>query len=174
MAMRDPMFLRQIGRRVREHMRTRIQKLSGEEGSISVLIIGLFAITVALLILITDLASMAVSKQSLLHATEAAAIRAVHSVDIGSYYRGGSGVAVPIDCQVAYQGAIDEISMWLQSETDMKRRELVGASLTDFRCTGDRVELSATAQMRLPFRLPQSSDLVDLHATVEAQSERIP
>lgn len=167
------MFYRQVGKCVRENMRRYTRVLSREEGSISVLTIGLFAITVALLILITDVASMAVSKQSLLHATEAAAIRAVHSVDMASYYRGGSGVAVPIDCQMAYQAVTNEINMWFQSEPDMKRQELQGVSLIDFQCTGDRVELSTSAQMRLPFRLPQGSALVNIHATVEAQSERI-
>lgn len=156
------------------HTRRYIREISREEGSISVLTIGLFSITVALLILITDVASIAVSKQSLLHATEAAAIRAAHSVDLSSYYRGDSGVAVPIDCEGAYHVVTDEINLWLQSESDMKRRELQDVSLTGFTCSGDRVELSTSAQTRLPFRLPQSSALVEIRATVEAQSERIP
>lgn len=138
------------------------------------LTIGLFSITVALLILITDVASISVSKQSLEHATEAAAIRAVHSVDLGSYYRGDSGVSVPIDCQQAYQVVEDEMNMWLQSEGDIRRRELQEVLLTGFSCSGDRIELSTSAQILLPFRLPQGSALVDIRATVEAKSERVP
>lgn len=152
----------------------RRQEFSREEGSISVLTIGLFSVAVALLILITDVASISVSKQSLLHATEAAAIRAVHSVDLGSYYRGNSGVSVPIDCERAYQVVADEINTWIEEESDIKRRELQEVSLTRFSCSGDRVELSTSARTLLPFRLPQGSALVDIHATVEAQSERIP
>lgn len=164
--------------RLTDHLRIRLgwcfQFISREEGSISVLTIGLFSITVALLILITDVASISVSKQSLVHATEAAAIRAVHSLDLGAYYRGDSGVPVPIDCQMAYRVVADEINMWLQSEGDVKRRELQEVSLSRFSCSGDRVELSTSARTLLPFRLPQGSALVDIHATVEAQSERIP
>ncbi len=151
-----------------------MRELSREDGSISVLTIGLFSIAVALLILITDVASISVSKQSLVHATEAAAIRAVHSMDLGSYYRGDSGVSVPIDCQRAYQVVADEINVWLQDEGDIKRRELQEVSLTRFSCSGDRVELSTSARTLLPFRLPQGSASVDIHATVEAQSQRIP
>lgn len=57
------------------------------KGSISILTIGLFLVTVAMLILITDVGSMIVAKRSLVHVTEAAAIRAAHELDLESYYR---------------------------------------------------------------------------------------
>jgi len=148
-------------------------KFNNEEGSISVLTIGLFLLTVALLMLITDVASISVSKQSLVHASESAAIRAAHNVDLGSYYRGDTGVPVPIDCHAAYQKLVDELSLWMQSDTDMRRPELQQIWLTDFLCAGNRVQLSTSARAILPFRLPASSSTVEIHATVEAQSNRV-
>lgn len=150
------------------------RRLGGEEGSISVLTIGLFTVTVGLLILITDVASISVSKQSLVHATESAAIRATHTLDIGSYYRGGNGVAVPIDCNVSYQRVIEELSLWMQSDGELRRKELQKISLTDFSCSGNKVRISTSALAFLPFRLSQSFSSVEIHASVEAQSDRTP
>lgn len=155
------------------NLRTRevFERFTGEEGSISVLTIGLFMVTVALLMLITDIASISVSKQSLVHATESAAIRASHNVDLGSYYRGNTGVTVPIDCQAAYQKVIEEMDLW--SDGDIRRPELQQIWLTDFTCSGNRVQLSTSSLAILPFRLPQSASSVEIHATVEAQSDRV-
>ena len=150
-----------------------LNALAEEKGSISILTIGLFLIAVALLILITDVASISVSKASLVHASEAAAIRASHSVDLGAYYRGDTDVTIPIDCQSAYQRATEEISLWTQSDGSIHRPELVQIWMTDFSCSGNRVQLSTSAQAILPFRLPQSGSSVEIHATVEAQSDRV-
>lgn len=153
--------------------RRTLDRLREERGSISILTIGLFLITVALLILITDIASISVSKASLVHASEAAAIRASHSVDLGSYYRGDTGVAIPIDCQVAYQKAIEEIGLWTQSDGSIHRPELQQIWMTDFSCSGNRVQLSTSARAILPFRLPQFDSSIEIHATVEAESDRV-
>lgn len=150
----------------------RLKELRDEKGSISILTLGLFLVTVALLILITDIASISVSRQSLVHASEAAAIRASHSVDLGSYYRGDTEVAIPIDCRVAYQKAIDELGIWIQSDDSIHRPELEQIWLTDFSCSGNRVKVSTSALAILPFRLPQFESSVEIHATVEAQSDR--
>jgi len=151
----------------------RFHRLKEENGSISVLTIGLFLISVVLLILITDIASISVARASLVHVSEAAAIRASHSVDLGSYYRGNSGVTIPIDCQVAYQKAVEEITLWTQSDGSIHRPELQQVWMTDFACSGNRVQLSTSARVILPFRLPQSATSVEIHATVEAESDRV-
>jgi hypothetical protein len=144
-----------------------------EEGSISVLTMGLFLITVALLILITDIASIAVSKQSLVHASESVAIRATHNVDLGAYYRGNSGVSVPIDCQQAYRKINSEFGDWLESDGEIRRTELKDVRLTDFSCSGNRVLLSSSALAVLPLRLPAFPTTVEIHTTVEAESDRM-
>lgn len=158
---------------VKSTSRRRIcRRLKGEEGSISLLTMGLFIVTVGILILVTDIASISVSKQSLVHASESAVIRASHNVDLGSYYKGNSGVAVPIDCQVAYAKVVEELNQWLDSGKDIHRIELEQLSLTNFSCSGNRVQISTSARAVLPFRLPQASSFVEIHATVEAQSDR--
>lgn len=158
--------------RIKEDQQT-FKRLRDEDGSISVLTIGLFLISVVLLILVTDVASISVARESLVHVSEAAAIRASHSVDLGSYYRGDTGVSIPIDCQVAYQKAAEEISLWTQSDGSIHRAELQQVWMTDFSCSGNRVQLSTSARAILPFRLPQSATSVDIHATVEAESDRV-
>lgn len=156
-----------------KEIQRRFHRIEEENGSISVLTIGLFLLSVVLLALITDIASIAVAKASLVHVSEAAAIRASHSVDLGSYYRGDTGVSIPIDCQVAYQKAVEEISLWTQSDGGIHRPELQQVWMTKFSCSGNRVSLSTSALASLPFRLPQSAGAVEIRATVEAESDRV-
>ena len=56
-----------------------IQKLRSETGSRSVIVIGRFVITLAFLMVMTDVSSLIVAKRSLVQATEAAAQRGVHT-----------------------------------------------------------------------------------------------
>lgn len=159
---------------VRNAPRTRVlHRLEDEDGTISILTIGLFMVTVGILILVTDIASISVSKQSLVHASESAAIRASHSVDLGSYYKGTSGVSVPIDCQAAYGMVVEDLNQWVEGGSDIHRTELEQLSLTNFSCSGNRVQISTSARAVLPFRLPHASTFVEIHATVEAQSDRV-
>ena len=55
-----------------------------ETGSIAVVVIGLFVITVASLMVMTDVSALIVAKRSLVQATEAAAQRGVHTLDKSS------------------------------------------------------------------------------------------
>ena len=67
-------------------------KSKDEEGSISLLIIGLFVITVATLLVITNIASIAIAQRSLIQASEAAVQRGVQNLDLNSYYVGKGGM----------------------------------------------------------------------------------
>ena len=145
-----------------------------ERGSISILTFGLFLVTIGVLILITDIASLSVSRQSLIHASESAAIRASHSMDLASDYKGNSGVTVPIDCQAAYGKVIEDLGQWTESGRELRRIELQQIALRDFSCSGNRVRISTSARAVLPFRLPQTSPYVEIHTTVEAESDRTP
>ncbi|CAB4345010.1 unannotated protein [freshwater metagenome] len=157
------MAMRSLARKVR----------ANEEGSVSVLIIGLFLITVSLLFVITDVATISVAKQSLVHATESAALRAVQNLDRASYYEGKSGVAVPIDCASARMRVIEELGIWMESSTGMRRPEIDSVGLTGFYCLDNVVELRTTAHAVLPFRLPQSSMKdFEIHASAGAKSDR--
>jgi hypothetical protein len=149
------------------------RSLEAERGSISVLTIGLFLITIAMLFLITDIASIAVAKRSLAHATESAALRAVQSLDRAAYYRGDSGFDVPIDCATARTRVVEELDLWMQAGEDLRRPELRQIWLSGYYCAGNLVKLNTTARAILPFRMPASLlDDVELRASASAQSDR--
>ncbi len=59
-----------------------------ERGSISVLVLALFLITVITSLIITNVAAITVAKRSLIQATEAAAQRGVRNLDKQAYYSG--------------------------------------------------------------------------------------
>lgn len=83
-----------------------IRKIGDESGSIAVIVIGLFVITVASLMVMTDVSTLVVAKRSLVQATEAAAQRGVHTLDKSSYYQGKANMfTVPL--AIATQRASD-------------------------------------------------------------------
>ncbi len=147
-------------------------KSRGDEGSLSVLIMGLFLITIALLLLMSDVSSIALSKRTLTQATEAAALRAVQSLDKAAYYQGTSAVGVPLDCSMARIRVLEELDLWM-SKDEMHRPELSEIRLTDFYCEGNTVDLRTSARVALPFRLPQSTlESVDISASAGASANK--
>ena len=58
------------------------QKFSGEEGSISLLIIGLFIVTIFSIMVMSDLGSIAIAQRSLVQASESASQRGTHELDL--------------------------------------------------------------------------------------------
>ena len=108
-------------------------KSKDEEGSISLLIIGLFVITVATLLVITNIASIAIAQRSLIQASEAAVQRGVQNLDLNSYYVGKGGmmsgilnsgeVPIPIECTDASSEISDELKHWNSSNDSLLRRE---------------------------------------------------
>lgn len=144
---------------------------SDERGSLSVVIIGLFIITVASLMVMSDVTTIFVAKRSLAQATEAAAMRGVHTLDRNSYYTGKGTIAttpmnlinrrehpsIPIDCDQAVLDVMLELHNWSQDESSMKRKELEGIVLTDFSCDGTSIEISTYSKVSFPFTVPFSS-----------------
>ncbi|HUW88748.1 MAG TPA: hypothetical protein VMW30_10325 [Candidatus Paceibacterota bacterium] len=144
-----------------------------EKGSISILTIGLFLVTVSTLFLITDIASIIVAKRSLVHVTEAAAMRATHQLDLGAYYQGTEATTIPIDCASALSGVRDELGEWISTPSQLRREELRRVEIVGFSCESNRILLTTSAIATLPFRLPGSAlSNVEIHATVAAQSNR--
>ena len=156
-------------------------RLSDERGSMSVVIIGLFIITLACLMVMTDIATVLVAKRSLAQATEAAAQRGVHSLDKAAYYAGKGtmfsgplavitsreSTPIPINCDQAVVEVMLELRNWSNDDGTMKRHELQGIVLADFECDGTTLEISTYSQVKLPFTLPFSSmDSAILTSTV--------
>ena len=144
------------------------RKLTSDSGSLSVVIIGLFLITVASLMVMSDIASIFVAKRSLIQATEAAAQRGVHTLDESAYYVGKGTMftaplavinnsphrTVPIDCNRAVLNVMLELRNWSNDDDSMKRNELKGIVLTDLQCDGTSLEISTYAEVVFPFRVP--------------------
>ena len=144
--------------------------LKDERGSLSVVIIGLFFITVAFLMVMSDVATVLVAKRSLAQATEAAAQRGVHTLDKSAYYTGKGTMftaplailtqrdhsPIPIDCNRAVFNVMLELSNWSNDDGTMKRHELQGIVLTDLQCDGSSIEISTYSQVKFPFTVPFS------------------
>jgi len=156
------------------------ERFRSDAGSISVIVIGLFVITVASLMVMTDVSSIIVAKRSLVQATEAAAQRGVHTLDKSKYYQGKGNMftvpkamatqrehsVIPIDCTRGGIEVLLELNSWSNDEANMKWNALKGIELTNFDCDGASLELTTRSELKLPFQLPFSkTDSVFLTAT---------
>jgi len=156
------------------------EKLSDETGSIAVVVIGLFVITVASLMVMTDVSALIVAKRSLVQATEAAAQRGVHTLDKASYYQGKANMftvpmalatrrphpSIPIDCNRGGVEVLLELNSWSRDQGDMKWQQLKGIQLTNYQCDGQSLAIDTRSEVNLPFRVPfTSTDSVFLTAS---------
>ena len=146
------------------------EKFKSDTGSISVIVIGLFLITVASLMVMTDVSSIIVAKRSLVQATEAAAQRGVHVLDKNEYYQGKANMftvplafatqrshhVIPIDCVRGGVEVFLELNSWSNDQSDMKWNQLKGIELTNFDCDGTSLQISTRSEMELPFQIPFS------------------
>lgn len=165
---------------------TRIQSkkyANDEEGSISLLIIGLFVVTVATLLVITNIASIAIAQRSLVQASEAAVQRAVQNLDLKAYYVGEGGmlsgilnngdVPIPIECSSANSAISDELRHWNSANSSLLRREIRDIWVSEFNCDGVSVGISTTAFAVLPLQLPfVNLKDIELHTSVGATNTR--
>jgi hypothetical protein len=158
-------------------------ELKDEEGSISLLIIGLFVVTVSTLLVITNIASIAIAQRSLVQASEAAVQRGVQNLDLNSYYVGkggmmsgilnGSEVPIPIECSSASSAISDELKHWNSSNDSLLRREIRDIWLSEFNCDGVSVGISTSAFAVLPLQIPfMNLKNIELHTSVGATNSR--
>jgi hypothetical protein len=145
--------------------------LKDDSGSINVIVIGLFIITVASLMVMTDVSTVIVAKRSLAQATEAAAQRGVHTLDTANYYQGKGNIftvplaiathrahpVIPIDCNRGGLEVLLELHSWSNDDTDLKWHQLNGIQLTDYQCDGQTLDIKTRSEVTLPFRVPFSS-----------------
>lgn len=160
--------------------------INEERGSLSVVIIGVFFITVASLMVMTDVATVLVAKRSLAQATEAAAQRGVHTLDKSAYYTGKGTLftaptaainhrdhtPIPINCGRALLDVMLELHNWSNDDGLMKRHELQGIVLRDLQCDGTSLEVSTYAEVKFPFTVPFSRmDSATLTSTVATTNQ---
>ena len=163
-----------------------VRKIGDESGSIAVIVIGLFVITVASLMVMTDVSTLIVAKRSLVQATEAAAQRGVHTLDKSSYYQGKANMftvplaiatqrahpVIPIDCNRGGFEVLLELHSWSNDDGDLKWHQLKGIQLTNYECDGRSLEIQTRSEVRLPFKVPFSSiDSVYLTASAGTSNQ---
>ncbi len=155
----------------KQKYRDHLRKMSDDSGSIAVIVIGLFIITVASLMVMTDVSTVIVAKRSLAQATEAAAQRGVHTLDKSSYYKGTANLftvpmaiathrphpVIPIDCNRGGLEVLLELHSWSNDTSDLKWHQLKGIQLTNYECDGELLDIKTRSEVNLPFRVPFSS-----------------
>ena len=151
--------------------------LKREDGSISVLVFGLFIVVLLASVVLTDISAIIVAKRSLIQATESAAQSAAHALDLETYYQGkhsalsflvtDASPVIPIDCAAANTRAAETLSdiassapptsSLTRSSTTAKGRlirpELSDLRISQFQCNGTEVLITTTAKARLPIAL---------------------
>jgi len=154
-----------------------------EDGSISLLIIGLFVLTLATLLVITNIAAIAIAQRSLVQASEAAVQRGVQNLDLNAYYVGKGGMlsgvlnnnetAIPIECNAASSAINDELRHWNSSNNSLLRREIRDIWMSEINCDGVSVGISTSAFAVLPLQLPFINlKNIELHTSVGATNTR--
>ena len=167
-------------------LRTRLQN---EDGSISVLVFGLFAVVLLSGVVLTDISAILVAQRSLVQATESAAQSAAHALDLDTYYQGkhsalsflvsDASPVIPIDCKAASNRASETLAdvantanrNYGGSSKQLIRRELSNVRISEFQCNGTEVLITASAKASLPISLSLFSfESVDLSASAGTTS----
>jgi hypothetical protein len=175
-------------------LRTRINptwlraRLKNEDGSISVLVFGLFSVVLLSGVVLTDISAVIVAQRSLTQATESAAQSAAHALDLDTYYQGkhsalsflvsDASPVIPIDCKTASNRASETLadiantsSRNYGSNKELLRRELSDVRISEFQCNGTEVLITASAKAWLPISLSLFSfESVDLSASAGTTS----
>lgn len=169
-------------------MDLRKKLLHDEKGSISLVVIALFLVTVAAALVVSDIASIAIAKRSLTQVTEAAAQRGVRNLDLSKYYSGefdlttmasnllGIGPkdpGVPIDCSKALGDAQGALADWSNGDKSLRRSEITSLRIRAISCDGFGIELITEATARLPIAIPIFKvDTVVIGAQVSTTNSR--
>jgi hypothetical protein len=148
-----------------------------QDGSLTILMISFFFITLLLSFVIIDISEALLAKRELINIGEAAISRAAHHVDVDRYYSGNRGEAttsfngsinlLPIDCQAAADSMESEIA-----STSLRGHEI---SITSFSCLNDLLHASISSYIRptlqLPFLAPDTaSTLFEISATLSVSN----
>ena len=157
-------------------------KLKREDGSISVLVFGLFAVVLLSSVVLTDISSIIVAHRSLVQATESAAQSAAHALDLDTYYQGkhsalsflvtDASPVIPIDCEAASTRARETLAdVSRNSNTKLIRQELSDVQISNFQCNGTEVLITTSAKAWLPISLSFFSfESVEFSATAGTTS----
>ena len=166
---------------VKKWQALRMNNLRDESGSLSVLIIGLFILTVALIMVMTNVSSLVLAKKALTQKTEFLAQQGAQEIDLEAYYTGTGGLlpyvaeklfvdqtdpGIPLDCKNATSRVINASSAI--NDPRLKNFELVS-----YQCSGGTtyVETKADAVLPYDFGIFQLIDPV-IHGYASSAPER--
>ena len=143
--------------------------LRDERGSISVLTIALFLITVVLVMMTTNISAVAVAKKNLTQSAESVAQRGAHFLDRDLYYSGkfnaitmvqnlfGAGPTdpgIPIDCDAAQMGINEAVEdLYLEKKLLISER-IQELRVSEILCDSQDIRVELVAVVTLPFQLP--------------------
>ena len=140
--------------------------IGDERGSISILIMGLFLLSVITLMVLSDISSVYLAKRTLTQATEAAAQRGVRNLDLSKYYEkkysavrfglnllgdGEKDPGIPIDCVKGRVDAIDALESWAQLDSTVTRKNIHSIRIEEISCDGFELGILSSAVVKLPF-----------------------
>ncbi|CAN2178526.1 hypothetical protein MCEGKSH29_00231 [Candidatus Nanopelagicaceae bacterium] len=159
-----------------------------DRGSISLIVLTFFSITLITSLVITDIAAVAIAKRSLTQATEAAAQRGVRNLNRDAYYSGefdlstmvgnifGAGPkdpGIPIDCSKALGDSEGALSDWGRGPRSLRRVELIDIAIRDIQCDGFGIQLVTSATAQLPIAIPLLKlDKVQITSRVSSTNTR--
>ena len=150
-------------------MELNLKLLREERGSISLIVLTFFIISVISSLVITDVAAVTIAKRSLTQATEAAAQRGVRNLDRDAYYSGEFDLStlvgnifgvgpkdpgIPIDCSKALGDSEGALADWGRGPRSLRRIELVDIAIRDIKCDGFGIQLITSATAQLPIVIP--------------------
>lgn len=140
-----------------------------ERGSISILILALFLITISLVMITTNIATITLAKRSLTQNAESAAQRGAHFLDENAYYSGKFNVitmaqnlfgqgpedpGVPINCQKAETGIAEALSDLASESTLLIDKGAHNLMIEEIACDGRDLRVTLKVEVDLPFQLP--------------------
>ena len=140
-----------------------------ERGSISILTIALFLITISLLMIMTNIATVTLAKRTLTQSAESVAQRGAHFLDEDVYYSGkfnaitmvqnlfGQGPddpGVPIDCQKAQAGIAEAIEDLANESELLIDKGAHNLEIVEIVCDGRDLRVALQVEVDLPFQIP--------------------
>lgn len=153
--------------------------LRNNRGSVSILILGLFVLTLITLLILADISSIYLAKRTLTQVTEEAAQRGARNLDSQEYYKSiytlknlASNIlserdqdpGIPIDCAKASRDAVATLEDWDVLNNSITWRHIKDVSVTDISCDGFQIALLSSAIATLPFVLPFTG-ISEVHIT---------
>ena len=121
-----------------------MRRTRGDEGSITILVIGFAVILLLLVAVVVDVSVVVLARRGSSSAADGAAVAAAQQLDVGVVYDKGLTDAIPLS-----QDLVDSVVAQYQSDAEQGQPGLVLTPALDAAQT--TVTVTATREVRLPF-----------------------